>query len=230
MPERFDQVLQSWDTANKDTELSNFSVCTTWGIKDRLLFLVNVFRRRMDFPALKRAVRELATMHRADIVLVEDRASGISLIQELRAEGFSKVQPSPALDGDKVMRLRAQTAKIEGGLVAFPAEAPWLDTYLRELLSFPNSKTDDQVDSTVYALAWITEHPEPGILGYYRIQANAQLQRSDQNNKNTRVFIPPGPSHWEINGRSMLIPESRILQVTDEEARTMIGNGCRRIE
>jgi hypothetical protein len=108
-------------------------------------------------------------------------------------------------------------------------EAPWLDTYLRELLSFPNSKNDDQVDSTVYALAWITEHPEPGILGYYRNQAEAQLQRSNQN-KDARVLIPPGPSHWEINGRSMLIPEDRILQVTEEEARIMIGNGCRRIE
>src|SRR6266436_4460152 len=54
-PGRFDQILQSWDTANKDTELSNFSVCTTWGIKDRCLFLINVVRRRMDFPALKRA-------------------------------------------------------------------------------------------------------------------------------------------------------------------------------
>jgi hypothetical protein len=112
--------------------------------------------------------------------------------------------------------------------IGFTTGTPWLDTYLRELLSFPNSKNDDQVDSTVYALAWITEHPEPGILGYYRNLAEAQLRRSNQNN--TRVLIPPGPSHWEINGRSMLIPESRILQVTDEEARTMIGNGCRRIE
>jgi phage terminase large subunit-like protein len=54
-PKRFDQVLQGWDTVNKDTELSNFSVCTTWGIKDQYLFLLDVFRRRMDFPALKRA-------------------------------------------------------------------------------------------------------------------------------------------------------------------------------
>jgi hypothetical protein len=112
------------------------------------------------------------------------------------------------------MRLRAQTAKIEGGFVIFPEEAPWLDTYLRELLSFPNSKNDDQVDSTVYALAWITKHPEPGILGYYRNQANAQLQRSNQN-KNTRVLIPPGPSHWEINGRSMLmVPPNRECLTT----------------
>jgi phage terminase large subunit-like protein len=52
------------------------------------------------------------------------------------------------------MRLRGQTAKIEGGFVLFPKDAPWLNAYLAELLAFPNSKHDDQVDSTVFALAW----------------------------------------------------------------------------
>ena len=75
------------------------------------------------------------------------------------------------MDGDKVMRLRAQTAKIEGGFVLFPKEAPWLETYLLELVTFPNSKNDDQVDSTVFALAWSTLNPswpvwtEKGIEG-----------------------------------------------------------------
>jgi hypothetical protein len=75
------------------------------------------------------------------------------------------------------MRFRAQTAKIANGFVLFPKEAPWLDTYLRELLSFPNSKYDDQVDSTVFALAWVTEHPEPGIIGYYRQLAEQTANR-----------------------------------------------------
>lgn len=148
-PERFDQTIQSWDTANKDTELANFSVCTTWGLKGKKLYLLDVYRRKLDFPALKRAVRDLANLHDAKIVLVEDKASGTSLIQDLRNEGFSSVQAAPALDGDKVMRLRSQTAKIDGGFVLFPKEAPWLGTYLSELLAFPNSKNDDQVDSTV---------------------------------------------------------------------------------
>ena len=156
LPKQFDQIFQSWDTANKDTELSNFSVCTTWGLKDRRLFLLDVYRHKLEFPDLKRAVQELAAFHRAKIVLIEDKASGSSLIQELRAEQFSLVQAAPALHGDKVMRLRAQTAKIEGGFVLFPKKAHWLDTYLRELISFPNSKYDDQVDSTVFALAWST--------------------------------------------------------------------------
>jgi predicted phage terminase large subunit-like protein len=153
-PERFDRIVQSWDTANKTTELSNYSVCTTWGMKSRQMYLLNVYRRKLDYPALKKAVRDLAQIHKANVVLVEDKASGTSLIQELRSEGFSAVQPAPSMDGDKIMRLRAQTSKIEGGFALFPKEAPWLQTYLTELLGFPNARYDDQVDSTVFALAW----------------------------------------------------------------------------
>lgn len=86
-------------------------------------------------------------------------SSGSSLIQQLRAEGLSKVQAAPSLDGNKVMRLYGQTSVIEGGFVLFPKTADWLDTYLTELLSFPSSNYDDQVDSTVYALAWIAQNP-----------------------------------------------------------------------
>jgi len=112
------------------------------------MFLLDVYRRKLDFPSLKRAVRELAARYHANIVLVEDKASGSSLIQELRAEHFSLVQAAPA-----------QTAKIEGGFVLVPKEAHWLDTYLAELVTYPNSKNDDQVDSTVFALAWSTLNP-----------------------------------------------------------------------
>jgi predicted phage terminase large subunit-like protein len=160
LPGKFAQIVQSWDTANKDSELANFSVCTTWGLKDKCMYLINVFRRKLNFPELKRSVRELATLYHADVVLIEDKASGTSLIQELRADFFSKVQAAPDLDGDKIMRLRSQTAKIEGGFVLFPREAPWLDAYLNELVTFPNAKNDDQVDSTVFALAWSTQAEE----------------------------------------------------------------------
>ena len=57
LPKKFEQVIQSWDTANKDTELANYSVCTTWGRKDRRLYLLDVFRRKLDFPSLKQAVK-----------------------------------------------------------------------------------------------------------------------------------------------------------------------------
>ena len=145
-PDKLHQVLQAWDTANKETELADYSVCTTWGIKDGQLFLLDVFRDKLEFPALKRKIEALAKLHGASIVLIEDKASGTSLIQEIRAAALSQVQAAPSLDGDKIMRLRVQTAKIEGGFVHFPQQAPWLDDYLRELLAFPNAKYADQVD------------------------------------------------------------------------------------
>ncbi len=168
-PPKFDIKIQSWDTANKATELSDFSVCTTWGVKDKRLYLLDVVRVRIEFPELKRKVRELANLHRAETVLVEDNASGTQLIQQLRAENFSIVQPVSTSGDDKIMRLRAQTAKIESGFVLFPESAPWLDTLLLELTSFPNSKYDDQVDSIVHALAWLTGHATvPGLIQFYQ--------------------------------------------------------------
>ena len=106
-PDDFDTILQSWDTAVKDTELANFSVCTTWGVKDAKAYLLDVFRRSWSFRILRRPFETLAALHNATVVLVEDKASGSSLIQELRAEGFSIVQAAPALEGDKIMRLHA---------------------------------------------------------------------------------------------------------------------------
>jgi len=155
-PERFEQIIQSWDTASKVTELADYSVCTTWGLKDNRLYLLSVYRNKLEFPELKRQVRELAKLHKADVVLVEDKSSGIPLIQELNAAGPWMVEAAPVVDGNKIMRLRAQTAKIAEGFVLFPKEAPWLAAYIAELISFPNSKYDDQVDSTVFALAWLS--------------------------------------------------------------------------
>jgi phage terminase large subunit-like protein len=57
-PPHSDRSVQSWDTANKATELRDFSACTTWGVSGKHLFLLDVFRRRLEYPALKRAVRE----------------------------------------------------------------------------------------------------------------------------------------------------------------------------
>jgi phage terminase large subunit-like protein len=66
--------VQSWDTANKATELSDFSVCTTWGVKGKDLFFLGVFRRRLEYPALKRAMGEQQSLFDATAVLIEDKA------------------------------------------------------------------------------------------------------------------------------------------------------------
>jgi predicted phage terminase large subunit-like protein len=145
--ERFERIVQSWDTANKATELSDFSVCTTWGIRGKNLYLLGLLRQRLEYPALKRAVREQQNLFNATEVLIEDKASGTQLIQELIVDGchgVTRYQPTI----DKIVRLNAQTAMIENGFVYISETAPWLAEYLHEMTVFPNGKHDDQVDST----------------------------------------------------------------------------------
>ena len=197
LPETFDTTLQSWDTAVKDTELANFSVCTTWGVKGRKAYLLDVFRRRLLFPDLKRFVQSLAKLHEATVVLIEDMSSGSSLIQQLRAEGFSKVRAAPSLEGNKQMRLNGQTPMIEGGFVLFPKQADWLETYLSELLSFPSSNYDDQVDSTVYALAWIADNPQ-SCRHLFQAIVDSLLYRSAERSASQTRFHGVGhrPEGW----------------------------------
>ena len=91
MPQTFESIVQSWDTASKASELSDFSVCTSWGILGKNLYLLDVLRRRMEYPELKREVREQYERFRPSVVLIEDKASGTQLIQELIADGLHAV-------------------------------------------------------------------------------------------------------------------------------------------
>lgn len=168
-PEKFDTIVQSWDTANKESELADYSVCTTWGVKNKKVYLLHVLRKRMQYPDLKRAVVAQAEAWDARAVLIEDKASGTQLIQELK-QTLSKVKGIKS-EGDKVMRMLAQTPEIENGHVLLPTQAHWLPDYVQELTTFPKAKYDDQVDSTAQALKWITgEAREPGLLAYYRME------------------------------------------------------------
>jgi predicted phage terminase large subunit-like protein len=156
LPSQFTITLQSWDTANKSGELNDFSVCTTWGVFDGHYYLLHVFRRRMNYPELKRAVHEQSRQYKATTILIEDRASGTQLIQDLKKDGVCFIKPyEPPPATDKILRLHAQTAEFENGRVLLPRSAPWLADYVQELTSFPGSKYDDQVDSTSQALDYL---------------------------------------------------------------------------
>jgi predicted phage terminase large subunit-like protein len=200
LPERFDRIVQSWDTANKATELSDFSVCTTWGVKDKELFLLAVFRQKLEYPALKRAVREQQSRFVAGVVLIEDKASGTQLIQELISEGcygVTRYQPTT----DKVMRLHAQTALIENGFVRIPETALWLAEYLHEMTVFRNGKHDDQVDSTAQFLDWF-KRPFPGqaIFEYYR-QLAEEAER--------RRGVQPMRAQWAVGCMEWFAEQNR---------------------
>tara|TARA_R110002074_G_scaffold94547_1_gene206384 strand:+ start:385 stop:1134 length:750 start_codon:yes stop_codon:yes gene_type:complete len=151
----FTRIIQSWDCASKASQLADHSVCTTWGVTFKNeIFLLHVFRARLEYPELKRKVREMAEQFRAGIILIEDTSAGVQLIQELQREGFARIVAIKP-QGDKVMRMAAQTPIIEAGRVFIPRDAPWLPDFLHELAMFPRGRFDDQVDSTSQALAFI---------------------------------------------------------------------------
>jgi len=120
-------------------------------------YLVDVYRGRIEYPELRRKVIGLAIEHHAATVLIEDAGPGLNLLQDLRAakpHGMSHpigVKP----EGSKVDRMAAQSAKIEAGHVLLPKSAAWLGEFLTEMLSFPNGRHDDQVDSVSQFLRWL---------------------------------------------------------------------------
>ena len=148
-----DLIVQSWDTASKAGELNDWSVCTTWLVKNNQYYLIDVVRERLEYPALRARIIQSAGKWRADIVLIEAMNAGIPLIQELRAHTPLNIVPIIPKD-DKATRMMAESPAIEGGRVFIPKEALWLADFQHEVVLFPNSKHDDQVDSLSQFLCW----------------------------------------------------------------------------
>lgn len=153
LPKEFDLIFQSWDTANKAGELNDYSVCTTWGVHQKKLYLLHVLRKRLDYPQLRRTVKEHAALYGANNILIEDKASGTQLIQDLHADGVHGATRY-ANSSDKIMRMHSASATIENGFVHVPEQSEWLPEYVHEISAFPFGKYDDQVDSTSQALDW----------------------------------------------------------------------------
>ena len=122
---------------------------------------------KLDFPDLKRAVVEQAHLWRAKTIVIEDKASGTQLIQELSRDGLRGVQRYDPEIKEKSMRMHAQTNIIENGFVYLPEQAEWLAAYIHELKTFPNGKYDDQADSTSQALDWCQLRYHGASMGIY---------------------------------------------------------------
>lgn len=167
--EDFEKVFQSWDTAASLSPDADWSVCTTWGYTAGRLFLLDIFRARVEYGKLKQMVIGLRAKWRADKVLIENIGVGMSLCQELKRNGPFTPKPMRP-DGDKAERLLAQSGQIEEGRVWLPAQLDGLDIFLSELRAFPMGGHDDQVDTLTQMLEYImfhwryadTQHDETG--------------------------------------------------------------------
>jgi predicted phage terminase large subunit-like protein len=144
--DQYDMIIQSWDTAIEVGEQNDYSACVTCGLHADGIDILHVYRQRLAYPELRKAVIGLKEKFKAEIVIVEKAGSGASLYQDLRCQGLGWIYlMSPTVD--KISRLAQQSAKIEMGLIALPKSAPWLEAFEGETAAFPNGKYDDQVDA-----------------------------------------------------------------------------------
>ena len=177
--EKIKYRLQSWDTAVKTKEMNDYSVCTSWIVdKQDRFYLVDVFKKKLDYPDLKRAIVDTAHRFKPNKILIEDKASGSSMIQDLRRDGLTKVEAyQPPAGQDKIMRLHTLTHILEGGKVLLPKQAPWLADYRMELLGFPGTKHDDQVDSTTQALDYLYNRQGSKLAVWQKIGQQGPVMR-----------------------------------------------------
>lgn len=155
-------VVQSWDTASTNT--GDWSACTTWLKKERQYFLLDVWRGKLEFPAVARKVAELALLHRPNKLLIEEAGPGLHLVQQLRAAPRAGVPVPIGLkpSGSKTDRMDHASGCFDAKQVHLPKSAGWLAEFLHELLGFPSSRHDDQVDSVSQFLNWAeTQYREP---------------------------------------------------------------------
>lgn len=144
--QRVFKKVQSWDTAFKKNQENDYSVCTTWLVAENGYYLLDLWKGRVEFPELKRKVVELHKLHNANEILIEDKASGQSLIQELQRDTALPIKPIKVIE-DKIARVHSVTPLIEAGKVILPGNRHWLSDFIDECEEFPNGEFDDVVDS-----------------------------------------------------------------------------------
>jgi predicted phage terminase large subunit-like protein len=157
-PPSCDYILQTWDTAFEKHSRADYSAGTTWGIfypnEDRgnpNIILLNVYKKRVEYPDLKKDVLQEYNYYEPDGVLIEKKASGAPLIYDLRAMGVPVQEYTPSRGQDKIARVNSISDIIASGKVWVP-QTRWAEELVDELAAFPSGEHDDLVDATTLAL------------------------------------------------------------------------------
>lgn len=166
------RIIQSWDTAFKAKENNDFSVCFTIAECETGYYFVDRFKKKVEFPELKRTAKSLGALHDPTAVLVEDKASGQSLIQELKDATLLPIIPIQK-NIDKVSTANATTPLVESGRVFLPEGAPWVPDFLQTMGQFPNGAHDDDNDAACQGLIYLAHGGgKTGLLDYAEQELN----------------------------------------------------------
>ena len=155
-PPRVDFIVQAWDTALTTKQRSDFSVGQTWGVwtnedGETNVIILNRVKGKFEFPELKKLAHDQFEEWQPDSVIVEAKASGQPLIDEMRRSGIFVQDYSPGKGQDKIARLNAVSDMFASGHVWFP-ETSWASSVVEEILAFPAGEHDDEVDTCTLAL------------------------------------------------------------------------------
>jgi predicted phage terminase large subunit-like protein len=157
-PPTCEYIIQSWDTAFETKTTADYSACTTWGVfyntdehDEPQVILLDAFKDRMAFPELKQIALKHYKEWEPDAFVVEKKAAGAPLIQELRAMGIPVQEFSPSRGNDKIVRVNAIADLFTSGKVWAP-DTRWAREVIEELAAFPVGEHDDYVDTTSQAL------------------------------------------------------------------------------
>lgn len=153
------EIVMSLDTASKDNPFNDYSAIVIARVHRKSIHVIDVLRKRMLFPELEDTVVNLARLHKAKVMLIEDAASGQQLIQRLNAtEPTGAPSPIPwRPKGDKNSRVLAASSIIRSGRLYIPEQGHWVADFISELLGFPSAAHDDQVDALTQLLLWVQE-------------------------------------------------------------------------
>jgi predicted phage terminase large subunit-like protein len=156
-PERFDRIVASVDPAAATGKNSDFTAVIIVGIKDRHLYLLHAEGAHWGIMEALDNINRLSREWRADLVIVENTSSGVSLIPLLiERTSMNVIGSNPS--GKKKVRMARHQGRIEAGRLLLPIDAPWLADFEKELLSFPSGRYDDQVDALLQFLEWYSEN------------------------------------------------------------------------
>lgn len=157
-PPHCEFTIQAWDTAHEKKTVNDYSACTTWGVfydeEDHNLpniILLSAFKERLEFPELKAKAYEHYMDYEPDAFLIEKKAAGAPLIQELRRMGIPVAEYSPGKGQDKISRLNSVADIFASGKVWAPATR-WAEELIDEVAAFPSGEHDDLTDSMTLAL------------------------------------------------------------------------------